>query len=86
MKTILIALSIISFLFISCQQQSNSNVNESDHGHDHSSDTHMHEDGSVHANHGDTSHTQEDFIVDTDSVGGKLGSTHSHGDGQPHSH
>lgn len=43
--------------------------------------THVHDDGSVHDDHADSLHTQEEFSVDADST-----SEHTHNGDENHSH
>lgn len=71
MKPFFFPLAFVALFAISC-----ANDNQS-----HSNDTHMHDDGSVHENHADSTHHQEEFEVAGDSTA--VG--HSHDDGS-HSH
>jgi len=85
MKTIFLAIAISAFVFSSCRHNSSE-----------SSDTHTHEDGTVHSNHSH-SHSEEDmpqqevFEVEIDSLSQKTDSMkqqveHSHNGGHTHKH
>jgi hypothetical protein len=71
MKQLLFPIAFAALFAISC-------ANDNTHSDD---ATHMHDDGSVHENHADSTHDQEEFEVDGDST--EVG--HSHDDGS-HSH
>ncbi len=86
---LLIALAIV---FAGCgENKSNAHDHDSNGNHINTENVHQHEDGSVHENHTDSDHTQEEFKVNTDTSIIKKDSTdikakeHSHKDGS-HKH
>ncbi len=72
MKQILLPIALVAMFSLACANDK----------HSHSDDTtHVHDDGSMHENHADSTHHQEEFEVAGDST--EVG--HSHDDGS-HSH
>lgn len=79
MKNSILSMAVAALFFVGC-----GNNNGHDHAHDgegahehtegtheHSEGTHIHEDGSVHQNHPEGEHHQEEFKVENDSISKK---------------
>lgn len=82
-KKSIIILAVTALLFAGCR-------NTKEEGHDHDSDgnhtntesVHEHDDGSVHEDHKDAEHSQEEFKVESDSTSNNVEEHgHSHEDG-----
>jgi PBP1b-binding outer membrane lipoprotein LpoB len=87
MKKYIFSLAIAALLFSGCgDKKSNEHSHEGD-AHEHTTGTHEHEDGSVHTDHQDAEHHQEEFKVgsDTTTVKTEKEHGHSHEDGS-HKH
>ena len=87
MKNSIIILALTAFLFAGCDnKKSNGHEHDSNGNHTNTESTHEHEDGSVHKDHQDAEHTQEEFKVKSDSTSNKMEEHgHSHEDGS-HKH
>ena len=63
----ILSLAIAALLFAGCgNKKSNEHSHDGD-AHEHTTGTHEHEDGSVHEDHQDAEHHQEEFKVESDS-------------------
>lgn len=74
----LLSFAIIALLLTGCGNKKNSEHNHGGDSHGHSSGTHVHEDGSVHDDHEDAEHHQEEFKVGGDSSALKNKEEHGH--------
>lgn len=85
-SSIILFISIL-LLLSACTGKSDNNDNQnSTENHSTTEGVHVHDDGTVHQNHEDTEHNQEEFKVDGDSTPIKKEETeHSHADGS-HQH
>jgi hypothetical protein len=83
MKNSIALFCIAALLSVGC-----GNKNSSEHSHDgedaHEHGTHQHEDGTIHDDHDEENHQQEEFKVKPDSTA--TDSTHSHGEDGDHKH
>lgn len=86
MKKIVLSLAVIAFMFASCgETKSNKHSHNGEETHEHAPKTHQHEDGSVHEEHIDEEHQQEEFKVELDSVSNNAENhEHNHEDGHQH--
>ncbi|HSI74646.1 MAG TPA: hypothetical protein VK957_02070 [Lunatimonas sp.] len=78
MTKYLLSLAIAAFLFTGCGNKKNSEHSHDGDAHGHTSGTHEHEDGSVHDDHDDAEHHQEEFKVGSDSSTLKTVEEHGH--------
>ena len=92
MNTSIKLLVILALFFAGCgDKKSNAHEHDNDGNHINTESTHEHEDGSVHENHTDHEHTQEEFKINGDTSAIKSDSAtvkskaHSHKDGS-HKH
>jgi hypothetical protein len=84
MKKLVLSLAVIAFMFASCgEKKSNSHSLEEEEAH--ALKTHQHEDGSVHEEHLDEKHQQEEFKVELDSVSNNA-ENHEHNHEDEHQH
>lgn len=61
-------MAIVALLFAGCgNKKSNEHSHDSEGNHTHTKGVHEHEDGSVHEDHDDAEHHQEEFKVESDS-------------------
>ena len=69
MKKIVLSLAIIALMFAGCgEKKSNNHAHEGEDAHDHAAKTHQHDDGTVHEEHHNPEHQQEEFKVKIDST------------------
>ncbi|MDQ3192916.1 MAG: hypothetical protein M3Q58_15100 [Bacteroidota bacterium] len=89
MKNSIFILAITALLFTGCDnKKSNEHSHDSEGTHEHTDNSHEHEDGSVHQDHQDAEHIQEEFNVESDSTSVKKeeqSQSHSHKEGD-HQH
>lgn len=85
-KNSIILLAIAALLFAGCgNKKSNEHSHDGEGAHEHTDGTHEHEDGSVHEDHQDAEHFQEEFKVESDSNSVKTEEHgHEHEDGHHH--
>ncbi len=78
--------AVAALILIGCGNNSQDHTHAEGEEHSHAPGTHVHEDGTVHADHTDTTgHAQEEFSVKKDSIGNKEGE-HKHDAGSDHKH
>lgn len=68
MKNSIILFAIAALLFAACGNKSQEHAHDGEDAHEHAADTHEHEDGSVHDDHEDGEHSQEEFKVDSTTI------------------
>jgi uncharacterized lipoprotein YehR (DUF1307 family) len=87
MKNSIIVLAVTALLFAGCDnKKSSGHEHDSNGNHTNTESVHEHKDGSVHKDHQDAEHTQEEFKVESDSTSVKKEEhNHSHEDGS-HKH
>ncbi len=68
MKNTIILFAVAALLFSGCGKKSQEHAHDGEDAHEHAADTHQHEDGSVHNDHKDGEHSQEEFKVDSTTI------------------
>lgn len=78
MTKYILSLAIAALLFAGCgEKKSNEHYHDGD-AHEHTTGTHEHEEGSIHEDHQDAVHLQEEFKVENDSSAVKTEKEHGH--------
>lgn len=68
MKKSILSLAVMAFFFTGCNEKKSSKHSQDSEGnHTNTESVHEHEDGSVHEDHHDAEHHQEEFTVESDS-------------------
>lgn len=79
MKKTIVSIAIIALLFAACRENKNDeHSHDSEGNHTNTESVHEHEDGSLHEDHQDAEHHQEEFMVNSDSTSVKTENDHGH--------
>lgn len=79
MTKYILSLAMVALLFASCKEnKTDDHAHDSEGNHTNTESVHEHKDGSVHKDHQDTEHHQEEFKVESDSSTETTENEHGH--------